>query len=136
MSANTDTTPQAEPATQVIYSADVAVQFFPDHTTRVVVLMREEDPMLIDTDGGPITDLNIAVSALEGAEEVVRSEMVIAPAWLLSTAEAALNDRMEWLDEWGDEESKHKDEGWLEDERGAIDEALREISRMRGEEAR
>lgn len=136
MSANTDTTPQAEPATQVIYKADVAVQFFPDRTTRVVVLIDESEPDLIDTDGGDITDDGIASDALDAAERVVRSEMVVAPAWLLSTAEAALNDRLEWLDEWGDEESQHKDEGWLEDERGAIDEALREIARMRGEEAR
>lgn len=134
MSANTDTTPQAEPATQVIYKADVAVQFFPDHTTRVVVLIDDGEPDLIDTDGGDITDAVVASDALDAAERVVRSEMVIAPAWLLSTAEAALNDRLEWLDEWGDEESQHKDEGWLEEERESIDEALREIARMRGEE--
>lgn len=130
MSANT--TPQTEPATQVIYAADVAVQFFPDHTTRVVVLLREEDPMLIDTDGGDITDDGVASDAMDAAERVVRTEMVVAPAWLLSTAEAALNDRLEWLDEWGDEESRHKDDGWLEGERGSIDESLREIALLRG----
>lgn len=134
MSNTTDTTPQAEPATQAIYKADVAVQFFPDRTTRVVVLIDDGEPYLIDTDGSDIIDESLAASVLRAAERVVRSEMLIAPAWLLSTAEAALNDRLEWLDEWGDEESKHKDEGWLEEERESIDEALREIARMRGEE--
>lgn len=77
MSNTTDTTPQAEPATQVIYKADVAVQFFPDRTTRVVVLIDDSEPDLIDTDGGDITDDGIASDALDAAERVVRSEMII-----------------------------------------------------------
>ena len=148
MSANTDTTPQAEPSTQVIYAADVAVKFWPDGTTTAEVLFREEEPEVLDTDGSVIRDPHdpqnsahsAAIDAIAGAEDVLRESMplplggavVAVPEWILATAESAMSERLEWLNEWGGQEAQHYPEGWLEEQEQEIDEAMREIARLRG----
>lgn len=83
MSDTIDTTPQAEPATQVIYAADVAVKFWPDKTTTAEVLFREEEPVVIDTDGTYITEPHdpanpahaAAIDATTAANALLRCDM-------------------------------------------------------------
>jgi hypothetical protein len=149
MSANTDTTPQAEPSTQVIYAADVAVKFWPDGTTTAEVLIREEEPEVLDTDGSVIRDPHdpqnsahsAAIDAIAGAEDVLRESMPLPlggavadehAEWILAVAESAMSERLEWLNEWGGQEAQHYPEGWLEEQEQEIDEAMREIARLRG----
>ncbi|MGB1525944.1 MAG: hypothetical protein ACPG9N_00010 [Miltoncostaeaceae bacterium] len=75
MSDTTDTTTH-DPMTEVVYAADVVVQFWPDGPPTAEILFRQEDPLVMWGDGsGDVDDATIKADAIAACNAALRDPM-------------------------------------------------------------